>query len=1104
MNTIAFFDFVATLATLSALVLLLVFFRRFPLRDMRWLLLILLLAYAFDHLSNFLEWSGLTASLDYFEDLAQISIPLLFMMIFYGLRQIRSQRSVEISERKFRSIAEQTSDLIFITDASGIITYVSPSAFSMFGYTVEEMQGRPFMNFLPQDEIPRAFEQFNYTVTSGERTVTFLLRMKRKDGVIINGEINASMLLENGRPAGTQGIIRDVTGRKKVEEVLVESEERLRQYIDIAGVAMLVLDRDGRVSMINRKGCETLSAEPHIVYGARWFDKFIPENERERVLDAFEKIMSGQMENVEFFQNHVVTGDGRVRLMEWRNALLRDRSGRITGTLSSGEDITDRVAAEEMVRASEEKYRSLVENTTDIIVRFDRDMRITYINKAVDNFSRYGHSGLTGRTPRELPVDDKDREKFEQNLNIVFETGQVLDGELQYRHEEKIAVLNWRLIPEFDEDGSVKSIIGIVRDVTEQRQAELRYSQLFNSMLDGFAMHEIVRDEQGRPVDYRFLSVNPAFERLTGLKAADIIGRTALDVIPNLEKVWLDKYFSVVESGEPLHFEQYTADIGKHFEITAYRNAPEQFTVVFVDSTERVLAQQALKKNEEQLRLTIDSIHDMIHVVDSDLRLVLANNTFYTWCRKYGLESGAVGMNLKDVLPFLNDFVLAEYMSVFENGQVLLTEEANTFGEQTIYSETRKVPIFVDGKVAQVLTVVRDISERRQAEEEKIKLQSKLNQALKLEAIGRLAGGVAHDFNNLLTGISGNVELALMDMPESDPLHEALREINEGAERAASLTRQLLAFGRKQIIEPKVLSVNTLLSNLERMLGRIIGEDIKINWLLKSDLWSALIDPGQIEQVVVNMVINSRDAMPDGGTITIETENVTLGEDYVNRKPYVKGGEYVMLAVSDTGCGMDESTRSRIFEPFFTTKPEGAGTGLGLATSYGIIKQHNGSIEVYSEPGRGSTFKVYLPRVKTQAEKEYVERRSPEMPGGSETVLVVEDEEIVRNVALRILSRLGYRLLWASNGQDALKIAEKHPGGIDLLMTDVVMPRMNGRELSEHFTRLFPGIKVLFTSGYTENVIAHHGVLDKGVNFIGKPYTPQSLAARVRKVLDGE
>jgi len=1104
MSPVALFDLISLVCTVSALTLLLIFFKRFPLRDIRWLLLVLLLVGSFDHLSNFLEWSGFTSGWDYIEDFIQISVPLFFMMIFYGLKQIRARREVEASEKKFRNIAEQISDVIFITDAEGKISYISPSAQSVFGHAVEDMQSRPFMDFLPEDEIPRAFEQFRHTLTSGDNTSTFSLRMKRKDGEIIDGEINASVLISGGRPTGTQGVIRDVTERKKIEEVLSESEARLRQYIDIAGVVMLALDREGRVTMINRKGCEILSCDSQKMCGQNWFEKFVPENERENVLGVFYKIIAGEIEPVEYFQNSVIDGRRRIRIMAWHNALLRNKDGSIIGTLSSGEDITERMAADEMIRASEEKYRSLVENSTDIIARFDRDMRIIYTNKAVESFAEGKQEDLTGKSLREIGVEENRRVFIEENLMSVFNSGQVLDGETIFEKDRKTYTRNWRIIPEFNESGVVKSVIGVIRDVTEQRQAEFRYAQLFKSMLDGFAVHEIVRNEKGEPVDYRFLSVNPAFEKLTGLRADIITGKTALEVIPGLERVWLEKYFSVVETGEPLYFEQHAANLDRYYEGTAYRNAPEQFTVVFVDTTERRRAQEALKKNEEQLRLTIDSIQDMVHVVDSDMRLVLANNTFYAWCRKFGLDISAVGVKLMEAFPFLNDFVLAEYRSVFENGQTLLTEESNSLGDQVVYTETRKVPIIIDGKVSQVLTVVRDISERHQAEEERIRLQSKLNQALKLEAIGRLAGGVAHDFNNLLTGISGNVELALLDLPENNPLHEALNEINEGAERAASLTRQLLAFGRKQIIEPKAMSINALLSNLERMLGRIIGEDIRINWLLDSGLWQTQVDPGQIEQVVVNMVINSRDAMPDGGTITIETKNVTLGEDYTNRRPYVKGGEYVMLAVSDTGCGMDEATRIKIFEPFFTTKPEGSGSGLGLATSYGIIKQHNGSIEVYSEPGQGSTFKIYLPRVKTNGETERIERKLPvNMPGGSETILVVEDEEIVRNVALRILSRLGYKLLWAANGPDALEIADRHSGHIDMLMTDVVMPRMNGRELSEHFIRRFPDSKVLFTSGYTENVIAHHGVLDAGVKFIGKPYTPQSLAMRVREVLEG-
>jgi CheY-like chemotaxis protein len=372
---------------------------------------------------------------------------------------------------------------------------------------------------------------------------------------------------------------------------------------------------------------------------------------------------------------------------------------------------------------------------------------------------------------------------------------------------------------------------------------------------------------------------------------------------------------------------------------------------------------------------------------------------------------------------------------------------------------------------------------------------------MKMEAVGRLAGGVAHDFNNLLTSIICNVELAEQELNASDPLVQYLSEVNRAAQSAASLTRQLLAFSRKQIIEPKVLNLNYLVGNIQKMMTRLIGEDIELRTILAKELGSVKVDAGQFEQVLVNLAVNARDAMPEGGVLIIETANIDLDADYSLHHPHTQPGKYIMLAVSDTGHGMSEEVKEHLFEPFFTTKGKGRGTGLGLATTFGAVKQAGGSIEVYSEVDRGTTFKIYLPRIDEQAATLARTTPSLDLLHGTETILVVEDEPGVREMALKILKRFGYTTLHAPSGEDAFILAAKFADRIDLLLTDVVMPGMNGRELAERITLLHPEMKVLFTSGYTENVIVHHGVIEENLNFIGKPYSPQGLAQKIREVL---
>jgi PAS domain S-box-containing protein len=397
-----------------------------------------------------------------------------------------------------------------------------------------------------------------------------------------------------------------------------------------------------------------------------------------------------------------------------------------------------------------------------------------------------------------------------------------------------------------------------------------------------------------------------------------------------------------------------------------------------------------------------------------------------------------------------------------------------------------------------LLGVFRDITERKQLEEQ-------LHQAMKMEAIGRLAGGVAHDFNNALTPLMAISGILLKELSPGHPMYEDIKEMGDSGRRCADLTRQLLAFSRRQPMEMIVLNLNDAVTNMGKMLSRVIGEDIELVKFLDPDLNNTKADIGQIEQIIANLAVNSRDAMPDGGKITIETKNIYLDQDYANSHVDVCPGNHVMLAVSDTGTGIDAETRAHIFEPFFTTKEKGKGTGLGLSTVYGIVKQSGGNIWVYSEPGGGTTFKIYLPRVEEAPEEISAPKQVPAKSyRGSETILLVEDEEIVRKVAKRILSGKGYKILEAGNGEDAIKLSEKYKEPLHLIITDVIMPGISGKEMANRLLASRPGVKVLFISGYTDNAIVHHGVLEKGTNFIQKPFTEESLTAKVRKVLDND
>jgi len=415
-------------------------------------------------------------------------------------------------------------------------------------------------------------------------------------------------------------------------------------------------------------------------------------------------------------------------------------------------------------------------------------------------------------------------------------------------------------------------------------------------------------------------------------------------------------------------------------------------------------------------------------------------------------------------------------------------------GAERTVQERSVIERDAEGQPVRMVGTVLDVTERR-------RLEDQLRQAQKMEAIGRLAGGVAHDFNNLLTAILGSADLLLDTLPPGEEAREEAGEIRAAGERAADLTRQLLAFSRQQVLEPRVLDVNTVLTGMEGLLRRLVGEDVDLRIVTGVPLGATRADRTQLEQVLLNLAVNARDAMPEGGKLTLETADVDFEPATLRRHSGVEPGRYVMIAVTDTGAGMDAATRERIFEPFFTTKAQGKGTGLGLATVYGIVRQSGGFIWVYSEPGQGSTFKVYLPRVDAPVEAAEPPRRAPARLG-TETVLLVEDETVVRTLARKVLTANGYTVLPAAGGREALALVAGHAGPINLLLTDVVMPEMSGRQLAEELRARFPALPVLYMSGYSDEAVVRHGVVDVGSSYIQKPFTPDSLARKVRGVLD--
>jgi len=516
-------------------------------------------------------------------------------------------------------------------------------------------------------------------------------------------------------------------------------------------------------------------------------------------------------------------------------------------------------------------------------------------------------------------------------------------------------------------------------------------------------------------------------------------------------------------------------------------------------ATERKRTEEALKESEDIFNSFMEHSPIYVFFKDENARPIRLSRNYEQMLGRPVHE--LLGKTMDELFPSeLAKGMVEDDLRILRDGKPFeVVEELNG----RIF-ETTKFPIVKQGKPSLLAGFTIDITERKHAAEEMANLQEQLRQSQKMEAIGRLAGGIAHDFNNLLTVIKGYSQLSLLGLKEDSPLRGNIEEINRATDRSADLIRQLLIFSRRQVMEMRVLDLNILLQNLDKMLRRVIGEDIELVTLLAEDPGRVKTDPGQIEQVILNLAVNARDAMPSGGKLTIETANVELDETYARRHVAVTPGRYVMLAVSDTGVGMTPEVRDRVFEPFFTTKEKGKGTGLGLSTVYGIVKQSEGNIWIYSEPGHGTIFKIYLPQAEGLLEEVKEKVVGEELPRGSETVLVVEDEQEVRKLAVRILRGQGYKVLEASNGTDTLTICKEQKDPFHLILTDVVMPQMSGCQLVEQLRRVYQNFKVLYMSGYTDNTIVHHGVLERGINYIQKPFTVGALADKVREVLDNK
>jgi signal transduction histidine kinase len=607
--------------------------------------------------------------------------------------------------------------------------------------------------------------------------------------------------------------------------------------------------------------------------------------------------------------------------------------------------------------------------------------------------------------------------------------------------------------------------------------------------------------ENGAPSDFIYLDVNEAFETLTGLK--NVVGKKATEAIPGIREAdphLLEIYGRVALSGKPERFEMFVEALQDWYSISVYCPAHEHFVVVFDVVTERKRAEEKLALRESEFRRLsmefhglLDAIPDSLMLVDSDLKLL--------WANKASIENLHQVSGTSDVqhcYTFWHESATpcenCPAMQSFSTGEPW--NETVTRSDGRIW-DIRTVPLTDEqGKVVNVIELCRDITEHR-------KLEDQLRHSQKMESIGTLAGGIAHDFNNILTAIIGYGQLAIMKMPGDDPLFSYVQNMLEATDRASHLTRELLLFSRKQPIDRKPVDLNLVVTKVEKFLQKVIGEDITYNTVLHETPIQVLADDHQLEQVLINLAANSRDSMPHGGVVTVTTGIVTIDREFIAAHGYGRLGTYGLINFSDTGTGMDEATLKRIFEPFFTTKEVGKGTGLGLAVSYGIIKQHDGYINAYSEPGEGATFRIYLSLIQTANVADPSTIRDETPAGGTETILLAEDDDTVRGLSKRVLKEHGYKVIEAVDGADAVNKFVENGKKIDLLLLDLIMPNMNGNEAFEKIREVRPGIKAIFSSGYAPETVRQKLLLFGDVHLMTKPASPTELLRKVRNVLDG-
>ncbi|WP_051328299.1 PAS domain S-box protein [Desulfatirhabdium butyrativorans] len=972
------------------------------------------------------------------------------------------------------------------------------------------------------------------------------------------------ILDDEGRFDGAVHVVSDITDRKCTEIALQQSEAMYRDLVENSSVLICTHDLDGRVWSANRKAAQSLGYPDFDISRIASLNVHIQDYLLPEGRDLFPLYIE-ELKTKGVARGEMVVLDirGNRRIWEYNNSL---RTEGVEQPIVRGiaQDITERRIVEKELKRRL-TYERLLSDISTLAVRVEElreeDWLSPFLECALEIMGKalqvsrthiFEHSQTTdtmintfewcaeGISAQKQNLRDIPASSVQWGMDTLFREGKIRVEDVEEIPDQAVrdicrsqGILAFLAVP-LHVGGRYFGMLGFDeckhrrKWPTEDVDLLFSISRIITGVIERKRNEEALRESEQRfrriyeespiayqslDVDGRIVDVNPAWLHLFGYDREEVIGKYVWEFFtPESRRVF--------ETNFPV-FRERGATHGREREIVHKdgrnmtvlfdgvwvrdkRGNPAYTHCVLYDITERKAAERALQRSEEDFHQLFEAESDAIFLIDNETGSLLRANQ--AACDMYGYSR-------EELLAMKNTDLSAE------------PEETRTVTQETPPAHDRIVripmrwhrrkngerfPVEITGRFflrdekPVHIAAIRDISERVDAEAEKGKLQEQLFHAQKLESVARLAGGVAHDFNNMLGVIIGRAEMAFMKAGPSAPLKSDIEDILKAARRSAELTRQLLAFARRQTAEPKVLDLNDTISEMLKMLRRLVGEDMRLIWMPGANLWPVKIDPAQVDQILANLCVNARDAgnaLDGAGTIHIETRKIQIDQDYCNAHVECSPGDYVMLAVSDNGSGMNKETLSHIFEPFFTTKPVGEGTGLGLATVFGIVKQNGGFINVYSEPDHGTTFKIYLPRVNATVPEE--EKRVEDISmTGSETVLIVEDEEIILNLGKQILEHFGYKVFAAKSPGEAIALVQSDAGPIDLLVTDVVMPEMNGKQLKACVKAYHPGIKVLFMSGYTSNVIQQKGILDEGIQFIQKPFSVRDFAEKVRKILD--